>query len=63
MTSEDLWSNVVGSSNSGVSHNSTRLSPIVDSTSVADGKVDLVEVDRITIPRLVGLALEELLVV
>jgi len=63
MSSEDLRSNVIRCTNSGISHNSAGLSPVVDGTSIADGKVDLVEIDRITISRLVGLALQELLIV
>ena len=64
MTSENLWCNVIRSTNCGVSHNSARLSPIVDNTTIANRQVDLVQADRVTVVWLVaGLALQQLLVV
>lgn len=63
MTTEDLRSNVVWSSNSGVGHKATRLSPVVDNTSVANSEIDLVKIDRVAITRPVGLPLEQVLIV
>jgi len=63
MPSENLRSNVIGSTNGGISHDSTRLTPIVNDTSITDSKVDLIKIDGVAVTRLVGLALEELLIV
>lgn len=50
---EDLWCDVVWSSDGGVGHDAARFTPVVDDSAVADGQVDLVEVDRHAVPSLV----------
>ena len=63
MTTEDFRSNVVRSTNGGISHDSTRLSPIIDDASIAYSEVDLVKVDRVAVGRSSRLSLKKLLVV
>ena len=63
MTAEDLRGNVVWSTNSRISHESSGLSPVIDNATVADSEVDLVEVYGIAICRSVGLSLKKALVV
>lgn len=64
MAREDLGRDVVGGSDGGVGHQSSRSPPVVNLGSVADRQVNLVNGNRVSIiPRLVGLALQELLVV
>jgi len=63
VSSKDFRGNVIRRTNRGISHDPTRLSPIVDDTSITDSEVDLVEIDRISVTRLVGFALEQLLIV
>lgn len=50
---EDLWCDVVWSSDGGVGHDATRFTPVVDDGAVADGQVDLVEVYGHAVARLV----------
>jgi hypothetical protein len=59
VTAEDLRSNVVRSTNSGISHESPGLSPIIDHATIADSKVDLVKIDGITVCGSTGLSLKE----
>lgn len=63
VTTEDLRGNVIGRTNGGVGHKTTRLTPVVDDTSVANREVDLVKVDRITITGPIGLSLEQILII
>jgi hypothetical protein len=63
MTTKDFRSNVVRSTNRGISHDSTRLSPIIDDASIAYSEVDLVQIDRIAVGRSSRLSLKELLVI
>lgn len=63
MPSENLRGNVIGSTNGRISHDSSRFTPIVNDTSITDSKIDLIKIDGVAVTRLVGLALEELLVV
>jgi hypothetical protein len=63
MTTKDFRGNVVRSTNGGISHDSTRLSPIIDDTSIAYSEVDLVQVDRVAVCRSSRLSLKELLVI
>lgn len=61
---EDLGRDVVGGSDGRVGHQPPRAPPVVDLGPVADRQVDLVDGDRVAVvARLVGLSLEELLVV
>lgn len=64
MPGEDFGGNIIRGTDGRIRHQSPRSSPVVDNGSVAHGKVDLVEGDRVPVspwPR--RLALEELLVV
>lgn len=45
MSTENFWSNIIGCTNSRVSHDSSRLSPVIDNASVANCEVDLVKID------------------
>ena len=63
MTAENFRGNIIGSADSGIRHDSPRLSPVINDTSVAYSKVDLIEVYGIAILRLAGLSLEKILVV
>ena len=65
LAAEDLWRNVVGCTDSGVSQLTTRLPPCVDLCSVADCQLDLVHVHRVAVVtiRLVCAASKQLLVV
>lgn len=63
MAGEDLRSNVVRRTHGGVCHQSSGSSPVVDLRPVTDSEVDLVNSNRASISRSVGLSLEELLVV
>jgi hypothetical protein len=63
VTSEDFGGDVVRGTDSGIGHQSSRSSPIVDLGSVANGKVDLVNGDRATITGAIRSALEQLLVI
>jgi hypothetical protein len=67
ITSENFWSNVIWSPHSGVRHDSSRLPPIIDNSSVAYCKIDLVKIHRIPITLLAGRVaralLQELLIV
>lgn len=49
LSAEDLWRNVVWGTDCGVCKLTTRLSPGIDELSIADGQLDLVEVDGIPI--------------
>lgn len=51
VATEDLRRDVVGRANRGVGHKPTRLTPVVNDTSVANCEIDLIKVDRITIAR------------
>lgn len=48
LCSEDLGSNVVRSADSRVRHDASRFAPSIDLAAIAHGKVDLVEVDRVS---------------
>lgn len=63
VTAENFRSNVVGSTNSGISHESSGLSPIIDDTTIANSKVDLIKVDGIAVCGFTGLSLKEARVV
>ena len=63
MACEDLGRNVVWGTNSGISHQSTTSSPVIDLSTVRDSQVDLVDGNRVSISRTVALSLEKLLVV
>lgn len=63
MTTEDLGGNVVRSADGGVGHESTRLTPVVDSTTITNSEIDLIKIDRITIARSAGLSLEQALII
>ena len=63
MTAENLRSNIIWSANSGIGHESPGLSPVIDYTTVADSKVDLVKIYGIAICGFAGFSLEEALVV
>lgn len=63
VASEDLWGNVVRRAHSGIGHQSSRSSPIINLRAVANGEVDLVNGHGISISWSVRLALEELTVV
>jgi hypothetical protein len=63
MTAEDFGGNVVRSANSRVGHKSTRLSPVIDNTSVTNSEIDLIKIDRVAIARTVGLSLKQVLIV
>jgi hypothetical protein len=64
-STEDLRRNVIRGANSGVRELSTGFAPCVDLLTVADGKLDLVEVDGIAVVAIgtVFAASEELLVI
>jgi hypothetical protein len=49
IAAEDLGSYVVRCANGRVRHDTTRLSPVIDRTTIADRQVDLVKVDRIAV--------------
>ena len=63
ISSEDLRCNVVGSTNGGISESPTGLTPCIDLATIANGEVDLVQRDRVTISRLVRRTLQKILVV
>jgi hypothetical protein len=63
MTTEDFRGNIIGSTDSGIRHDSPRLSPVINDTPVTYSKVDLIEVYGIAMLRLAGLSLEKILVV
>jgi hypothetical protein len=63
MTAENFRSNIIGSTDSGIRHDSPRLSPVINDTPVAYSKVDLIKVYGIAILRLARLSLEKILVV
>ena len=63
LAAEDLRCDVVGRTDGGVGHDSTRLSPCVDLRAVADRQIDLVERDGVAILGFVRLAGQQLLVV
>lgn len=63
VAAEDLRCDIIRGTDCGIGHNSSRLSPIVDRTSIADREINLVKVHRISVPRSTRLALEELLVI
>lgn len=44
MATENLRSDVIWSTNSGVRHNSSRLSPVIDDPSITNSEIDLVEI-------------------
>ena len=46
---EDLRSNVVGCADCGIGHDTSRFAPGVDLAAVADSKIDLIKIDRVTI--------------
>lgn len=52
-SSEDLWCDVVWRSDGGIGHDAAGFAPVVDDGAVADGQVDLVEVDGHAVARLV----------
>lgn len=58
MAAEDLRGNVVRSANSGVGHESTGLTPVVNNATVANREINLIKVDRIAITRPIRLSLE-----
>lgn len=49
LPAEDLGCNVIGGADRGIGHCPPRLAPVFDLLAVADGQVDLVNVDRVTI--------------
>ena len=63
MTTEYLRSNVIGSSDGRIRHQSSGLSPVVDDTTVTDSKVDLVKIYGVAVCRSARLSLEEALVI
>ena len=64
MPAKDLRRNVIRRTDGRVGHDSSRLSPGVDVAAVADGQVDLVDVDGVAVVAArAGGAFEELLVV
>lgn len=63
MSCEDLGSDVVWRADGGVSHQSSRSSPVVNLRSVADCEINLINGNRVSVSGAVGAALQELLVV
>ena len=64
MSAKDLRRNVVWRADRRVCHDAARLAPGVDVATVADGEVNLVDVDGVAIvAACIGRAFEELLVV
>jgi hypothetical protein len=63
MTCEDLGGDIVWRADSGVSHQSSRSSPVVNLRSVADREINLINGNRISVTRAVRAALQKLLVI
>ena len=63
MAAEDLGCNIVRGANSGISHYSSRLSPVIDCAAVANGEVDLVKIHRISVSWPARFSLQELLII
>ena len=64
LAAEDFRGNVVRRTDGGICHSATRLAPIVDLSTVADRKIDLIKIDRITIISPTrGMASQEVLIV
>lgn len=63
LTSEDFGGDVIRCTDSGVGHQSTRSSPVVDLSSVRDSEIDLIDGDGSPISGTIRFALQKLLVV
>lgn len=64
MPTENFRSNIIGCTDGGVCHNTSRSTPVVNDSSVADRQIDLVEINRVAVARLWRrLTLQKLLVV
>jgi hypothetical protein len=66
IAAEDLWSDIIWGTHGRIRHDSSRLSPVIDGGTVAYSKIDLIKIDRITIPcsaSVAWLALQKLLII
>jgi len=63
MSAEDLWCDVVWSANRGICHNTSRLAPIVNYSTVTNSEIDLIEIDRVAITRSAGFSLKKVLII
>ena len=64
MSTKNFRGNIIRCTDSGVCHNTSRSTPVVNDSSVADRQVDLVQVNRVAVARLwCRLPLQKLLVV